>query len=545
MEYAILGIFSAAFIFLFAGNILQNEINHPYPFGYFASDAFQNYGIAKGLQDSGSYKYQPFSVAGGFSDVVGTHYPILYHIVVLVSNATGLQIYDSLVLTMILFLLVTCLSAYAIIRKYNSKIAIISLPFMLILAQPKFMNAILFGQHGLITGSMFLVGFALALIYFELDIGMIIVFFSATLLGHGGEFVYAGILFVIYLAIRFFRKEFKFSDAAKVVLIGIGTFIVIIYYFVIAQYTWGRGGYGNFEIISVEKFAQSNSFPAILFNVEFNIMMFALIIIGVIIAILGLLKKLDIPIITSLFLLLLGFSNYFGFGYRAFQQRFSWPVYISIFAAIAIYFAVKLILKNVSIIYAGIIFLILSGIFVSAYNQQIVSGLMDPYHWDSFLWIQKNVEKDKPVYFFYQSMITQRSIYYASTQRKTYVIDISKFVEKIQQRKLSRYIHMDISAEGGTGLPYRKSFFKFGYHMEDPETASKLSGDFDLCNMDYLVFDKIANGNAKPLADYNLLIINELKKNPWIVEVYPNNPVVSILKNTKPGEKCIDEQQLN
>jgi len=548
-EHIIISLFSAIFIFLFASTVLNNQINHPSPYGYFASDAFQNYGIAKGIQESGNYKYQPLSVAGGFSDVVGTHYPILYHIVVLLSNTTGIEIHDSLILTMILFLLIACLSAYMIIKKHNTKVAIIALPFMLILLQSKFLNSIVYGQHGLIAGTMFLVGVIMAITYFGLEVSIVSIFLSATMLGHAGEFLFAGIFFVIYICIKFLQKEIKFLEIKKIILIGILTLVITSYYFVIVQYTWGKTGYSGLEFVSTEKFSEGGAFPPVLFDKDFSWIIIVLIVCGIIISIIGIIRKIDMTIIAFMFLILLGFSNYFGFGHRGFQQRFVWPIYISFFAAIAVYYGIKLILRNVNIVYTAIAFILLSGIFVFASSsKELPQGIMDQYHWDSFLWIQKNMEKDKSIFFFFQDSITQRSIYYASTQRRTYVIDLPMFIEKIQNRSISRYYYFDVSAEGGTGLPYRKSFFDFGYHTADAESLQYITGDFDICKMDYLVFDKMS-ARAKVIADYNNLLINELKKNQWIVEAYPDgistNPIVVILKNNKPGEKCIEPKQFS
>ena len=145
IEAIALIIFCTAFLWFAASNILENKISHEFPIGYLASDAFQNYGIAEGLKESGSYLYQPMSVAGGFKDVVGTHYPILYHLSVLIHHASGIEVYDSLVLLIILFLLSISLTVYLIIRRYAKGAAIIALPIMILVSYGKFSSSITWG----------------------------------------------------------------------------------------------------------------------------------------------------------------------------------------------------------------------------------------------------------------------------------------------------------------------------------------------------------------------------------------------------------------
>ena len=197
LEAIILIIFSAAFLWFAASNILGNSANNEYPIGYLASDSFQNYGIAEGIKNSGNYKYQPLSVAGGFKDVVGTHYPIIYHVSGLLSYTGNIETHDSLMVMIILTLLTTALVMYLIIRKFSKSAAILALPLMLLVSFGKFSSAITWGQHGAITGSLFLVALLWAFSRFELDeLFFIIIFISASFFGHQPEAV-LGVFFIL------------------------------------------------------------------------------------------------------------------------------------------------------------------------------------------------------------------------------------------------------------------------------------------------------------------------------------------------------------
>ncbi len=540
LEIIALILFAGAFLWFASSNILGNQLNHQYPIGFFASDSFQNYGIAEGLKEQGNYFYQPAAVAGGYKDVPGLHYPIIYHLAVIFANLAGITTHDSLIFVAILLLLGTALTVYLLIRKFSKNAAILSLPLMLLASYGKFSLAITFGQHGLIAGSFFLAAFLWALTKFDLEeVIFLAIFLSASMLGHAPEFVFSVIFMAFYLLIKLLTKQFRLSYIKKLMLIGISTFILTIYYYLILKGTWIAQGYSKLEFVTVKQFMEGMAFPPVLFSQDFHLAVLLAFGVGLVLAITLFAQKKESAFPALIFLVMLGFSNYVGYGHKAFQQRFLWPIYMAAFVGLAIYFGVKLLLKKVTVVYALLIFLLLSAGIVWAYSGKTQpSSMMDPYHWDSFIWIQKNVPKESTVYFFYQDFTTQHSLYYASSQRKSYVIEFQAFIEAVKNGKILREYVMGLSAEAGAKLPYRKSLFKYGFHVdEEPKT---MEDSFDICSMEYAVFDKLSRQQV--FADYNIKIMNELKKNPWIVEVYSGNPLVSILKNSKPGEKCIDEQ---
>lgn len=534
-------IFCAAFLWFAASNILGNRISHEYPIGYMAADAIQNYGIAEGIKENGNYLYQPMSVAGGFKDVVGTHYPLIYHNTVLSHFAAGIKIYDSLMIMIIFGLLITSLVMYLIIRKFNKNAAIIALPLMLLVSYGKFSSGITWGQHGSITSGLFLVALLWTFSRFGLnELFFVIIFLSGCFFGHPSIFVYGIIFIFIYIIIRLLKKELKLTDIKKLAIGGIITLMIISYYFIIFRFAWVSSDY-LFNIITVKKFLESMAFPPIILSKDFNFLVLISIVVGLIVSLIFFLKKRTTIISAFLFLSLIGLSNYVGFTTRAFQQRYLWPIYLSAFFGIGVYFIIKLIFKRLNIIHSCATFLLILTIFLFAYSgKTTVGSMMDEYHWDSFEWIRQNINKDTPVYFFYQDIGYQSAVYYASSQRKSYVIEILDFIADLKESTIRRYYKMKISAEGGAGLPYRTSLFKYGKHIA--ELHEEVKEKIDICSMEYIVFDKVSR--QQPLANYNILIMNELIKNDWIEEVY-SNPVVSILKNNKPEEDCIVEQRIS
>ena len=91
----------------------------------------------------------------------------------------------------------------------------------------------------------------------------------------------------------------------------------------------------------------------------------------------------------------------------------------------------------------------------------------------------------------------------------------------------------------GVYYAYRKSLFDYGYHAEEMGDNYFYDVKRDICDFDYIIMDKVSRQEA--LAQYNIIIANELLKNDFIKPVFDNNVVV-ILKNNNRGEDCIANQ---
>ena len=82
-------------LFLGVSNLWDNRIQHNYPYGYFASDTFQQQTRAEGIKDAGNYRYEPFYIVKGYTDVVGYYTALIHHLGVLLSFASGIPLYDT------------------------------------------------------------------------------------------------------------------------------------------------------------------------------------------------------------------------------------------------------------------------------------------------------------------------------------------------------------------------------------------------------------------------------------------------------------------
>jgi hypothetical protein len=258
-----------------------------------------------------------------------------------------------------------------------------------------------------------------------------------------------------------------------------------------------------------------------------------------------LLKDKSIPIIAGFYMLAIGYTNYIGFGVRAFQPRLLWPIYFSFFFGLGLYTLVKFVpskLRPISVFGLSLFFiLILSNMlaipYVLKYNKVSSQGLMDKQHWEVFQWLSQNTPEDSKLYFFYGDAYSQDAIL-RNSKRLHAQVDPKDFIASLQNRTIKKYYKTEFSADHGAGAPYFKSFLNIGLKLwENPDSQIWSEPSKDVCIFDYHIFDKVSREPV--LAQYNLLIANTmLGKNAQIV--FENDAVV-ILKNNNVDGDCIEE----
>ena len=104
-------------IFLYAGYaILSGErLQHDFPYGYLASDAFQHQIRAESIKDAGNYRNEASYIVMGIKDAVGYYPPVLYHLSVILSHLSGLEVYDTFYFIVFLFAAIASMLTYIII----------------------------------------------------------------------------------------------------------------------------------------------------------------------------------------------------------------------------------------------------------------------------------------------------------------------------------------------------------------------------------------------------------------------------------------------
>jgi len=529
-----------------AGNLFDHKINHDFPYAYLASDAFQHQIRAESIKQMGNYRYEAPYIAGGFEDAIGFYPPVMYHLDVIMSNITGIEVYDIIYLLTFIIVCFAVLIFYFIIRRFNKQVAILALPLSLLLFSkgPGIGPYALFtwGSWPLIFGQFFFICFFWYFTNYNLKNSWIFLglFLSAITMQHQTELLFGAFFIIILSVIWIIKKELTLEKIKHFVKAGILFLFVSIYPLIIFRFTFLKSQTIElFTVITTTSTDQTfylNNFGAILI----------IIIVGMIMSFFILRKKNSIPIIMSFFIFVVGFGNYIGLGRHAFKTRTFWPLYLSLFMGIAIYYLAKQVIKKwktpYSILIAIPLLLIFSGIIniptIPHVEQFSSSGLLDEHHWEGLLWLRDNTPQDAKILYLYGDPYYQHAVL-RNAFRVPYLVSKKAYIPNLQNRVVNRHLKINLVGDNrGVYYAYRKSLFDYGYH-ETEEGKEYFATERDMCDFDYIVIDK---QTAQPIiAQYNLFIANLLLNNTYINPVF-DNPIVLIVKNENREGDCIAEQ---
>ncbi|MEK6943341.1 MAG: hypothetical protein AABX00_04730 [Nanoarchaeota archaeon] len=539
IEKPYLLLFFGLMLFLGVSNLMDHRVQHDFPYAYLASDTFQQQTRADGIADAGNYRNEPFYIVKGFKDVVGYYPPLVHHLGVLLHFTTGIPAYDTVYFMVFFSAILAAFVMYIIIRSYNKNIAILSLPLSILIFSDKSYIGFVWGHWASITGQLFLLCIFWSITRFDIakSEALLGIFMGSLALAHTSELIY-GIAFVGLYGVwllsnkKLNTKFFKKTIIAAVIAIVISAYSLYIFYnsfMVVNPYTFEVSKYwGGTPIFEITDFS----------------LLLIFMVIGLIAGIL-MIKKIDVPVLAGIFMLLVGYTNYIGFGIRAFQPRLFWPIYFSIFLGIGLHTLVKYMPFNSKAILA----FCLSAFFVLAisntisipniptYSKLSNPGIMDTWHWQMFQWISKNTDTDSKIYFFYGDIYGQDAILRNSKRLHVQVIP-DDFIAALQNRTVKRVYWTEAPADHGAGFPHFSPFPKIKLYLkEDTDYWLLKSPNIDICKFDYLVFDRATRQEV--LAQYNLVIANQMMKKD--AQVVFQNEVSIILKNNKVNGDCIEE----
>lgn len=552
IEKTVLAVFFGILLFIGPGNLFAHKIMHDYPYGYFASDTFQHQVRADAIKDAGNFRYEANYISHGLDNVVGRYPPILYHLAVIFSYASGLEVYDAIYFVVFFFAILGAFLMYFVIRNFNKNVALISLPLMVLMIafpvntfsfsslaslESEYSTGFIFGHWPSMLGQFFLVAFAWCIMKIDLEKSYIFIaiILSAIILTHTSEAVFAVIFLLLFAITKFIGKSITKADIKKTIIAAGITLLLTIYYITIFKNTWASSQPYTFKVD-----AAWNGNPGF-YILGFGVLL-VFIIIGIIAAFFRL-KNMDVALVFGLSMLLAGFMNYIGFELRSFQIRFFWPVYLSVFFGLGIYLLLKSIVKNWNIFYSVlplVVFIVLIlGIVkipsVPHYSKNPDSaGLMDAYHWSALNWLSINAEQNSRIYFFYGDIYGQDALL-RNSKRVHYLVDPDDFKKSLKEGKIKRSYLSKLPGDSGGGLKIKTGIFSFQDAL-DSKPDDYLFGPRDICGFEYAVFDKVLRYDV--LAKYNMLIASELLKKDYIKNAFENEVAV-ILKNSKTGDDCI------
>ncbi|MBU90222.1 hypothetical protein CMO94_01665 [Candidatus Woesearchaeota archaeon] len=548
MEKIILLIFFAAILFLGPGVLFDHKIKHDFPFAYSASDAFQHQVRADAIKDMGNFRYESSYISNGLEGTVGRYPPALYHLAAILSYSAGIETYDSIYFIVTFFAIIAGLVMYFIIRNFNKTVALISLPLSMLIFSFPVSIGFLWGHWPSILSQSFLVFFFWTIMRMDVKHSYLLIALalSATALTHTSETIFAFMFLALFFAIKLVAKKLSKHDIKNMIVSLVIFFVASVYYLIIFQNTWAKGQVYSFAVQPVWEG-----------NPGFYVAGFGLLLIPMALGFifsLPKLKNLHVSVILGLAMLISGFLNYAGFEYRAFQIRFLWPIYLSVFMGFGIYVLFKFVVKKWNFVYTSTIVIILVVLLAGAVkfpilkqtdiqvipsmpylNRATSQGMMDQYHWQALKWLSENTEQDSKVYFFYGDIYNQDALL-RNSKRSHSQVDFNDFVKALQDRKIKQSYITELPGDSGGGITIRKGLFEF-----EPATESLpkeyFYGPKNICTFNYHIFDKVSRQEV--LAQYNILIASKMvEKNAQVV--FENNAVV-ILKNNNVGADCIEE----
>ena len=528
-------------VFLGLGTLWNHQLKHDFPYGYFASDAFQHQTRAQGIKDAGNYKNEPFYIVFGIRNVVGYYPALIYHLSAILSYISGLEVYDTIYFLPFLFASLASIIFYFCIRKLSTNVAILSMPLAILLFYSGAYTGFTWGNWPSLLAQFFLIAFfwCLANIDIEKSFLFFAFFLSAIIMSHTSEAIFGSLIAMAYVLYLLIKKRLT-KGIIRNIIVGLLLMLIISsYYLIIFKYIWmARQPY----TLSVVKEWGAPT----LYLKDLKLIIIILFGIGLIsgIAMLIQLKNTNaFPFIISLLMLLFSYANYVGFGDRAFQIRYFWPIYISTLLGLSLYQIAKLIYKKWgithSIVASSVIFLILAFSnlsFLPTYKKISSQGIMDGLHWSALNWLGKNTEGNAVIYFFYGDVYNQDAVL-RNSKRAHKLIVPQDYVDAIQKKEVRRFYDTESPGDGGGGAAIRNGIFSFVFRLDEIE--KELAGKKDICQYNYYVFDKKASQPV--LAQYNLVIANEMLKRDFIKPVY-DNEMSLVLKNNKPGGDCIEQR---
>ena len=541
IEIILLVIVFGTLFYIGPGSVFRHQLSNTYPLQYAATDGFLYMMLSEWVYDTGNYRYNPPYSVEGFTDSIAYHPPVFMQLSAVFAHTAGLNSFDATSLLLGLAILAGAFTFYMLIRGYNKKVALASLPLLLFLFVRTFPVGYTWGEALLLMGSYFFI--VLLLILANLDrlgdtwsIVILGIVWAASVLTHTVEAAFFLAFIILYLAFTALLRQKGVGDlkkAGKVVLLALLIMLVLSFNYLVifangylkltggAQVTWTPVSPDDPGAIRSPKFT------------EFTLLSELLIVIGAFLAFMLAMKKAHPALLAAPFMLVIGMLNWIGWPYRAFQTRFLWPIYLSVLFGICIYLCLKHVLKQDFFTKHGtliiaIISLTASAAIVFFLYTPVVSGAMYPEQYNAFRWIDQNTPTTAKVMFFYGDGYSQSG---RILKRPGYHLQTDEYAKF---NNATRMYRMEAMSVGEMRYIYRPSFFDFKYHMIDLNISEVRQ--FDICSFDYYVLD-MGSAYFQQIQQVHLAIRQLLMQHNF-TEEYHNN-LVSVLKNPHPGGECL------
>jgi hypothetical protein len=513
-------------------NIWDKEIDHGYPYGFYAQDAFIFMSYQYYLEESGSWSRLAPSLSRGFNDVIQSQPPVLEILSALLAQLTGFSFATATYVMVMLLVFLTVFCMYFIIRSFNSKVALLSLPLNVLLFSNVFITAFTWGNWPFFAGSAMFVLFLWCISNLKQRwipaLGALAM--GAVAFGHTSEYLFIvpllGFMFLVDTA----SKAFRWAEWKRIAGMTLGSVIIAGYYLIIFVHTFlhdYQPQYLTPESTGLSQFVAVTT-PGLFFALMISA--------GALIGLLMVRKHRVLQI--GLVMLLIGFTNYIGIGKRGLETRYLWPVYLSVFFGLFIYVVLTNVLRQKASLrtctFVSIVFTVLLA--NHAYTELNGPGLLFKEGWQAMEWVAQSTPQNASVLYVYGDAYSQAAVLF-NTQRRSDVVLVEDYVAMAREGKLRRTVQTEKLFDHTNALPYRTGIFTFGFHQLEENVSAR--GPADLCSFDYYVFDKVSR--VEGAAQYNLAIVQHLEQQAAkFTKAYENTGVI-VLRNMHPGGDCLGE----
>lgn len=554
LEELAFGIVFVIFLLFGPGFFFNHSLSHPFPYAHFASDSFQHQVRAEAIKDAEHFRYEASYISLGIEGVVGRYPPVLYHLSVLLSHISGLETYDTIVFIVLLFGCVGVALMFYIIKRFNSRVALLSLPLCILTFTMPASVGVVFGHWPSFVSQAFMLLFFWLFLFYEVDefwffLGIV---FSGIVFTHTSEAVFSVIFTALFYAVLFFTKKLSLKQIIKTGIGFVFSAVISSYYLIVFMQTWAGS--------SPYKFAVD---PEWVGNPGFYLPMLGLLLVPLVIGAvfsLSKLKSLPVAFGVSWAMLICGYMNYIGFQLRSFQLRFFWPIYLSVFFGLGLYlvgsllwslfssalsnfFSKQMWFVTFSFSFLVVSMLLIGGVVsvqgIPSYVRQQGFGLVDSSSWDTFSWIARNTPENAQIYFLFGDIYTQDAVL-RTTKRRHQQIVPQDYIQAYSENKIKRFYKSEKPGDNGGSL---KKWGTFPVMVDPDEVYDPTFGTHirDICQFDYFVVDRVTS--VRELSEYNVAIGEALSENDFINAVHVNDRTF-ILHNAKPGEDCIEERAM-
>jgi len=271
------------------------------------------------------------------------------------SYLTNLEVYDSIIILTYLMVLLSAALFYFLIRRYNKKLAILTIPGFILLFSGKPFTAFTWGFWPSIAISIFFI----SLIYFinskkdeKYPYVYIIILLMALIYTWTLSFAFFIIFLFIFYITQLLFKRINYNHIKKTTISIIISIILSLHYLLLFYRIWISS---KRDFIWVTRESGLNS----IYLSDFGYFFLSLLIIGIIFSTINLKRRLNKVTILGLSFIVIGYTNYLGAGKFAFQMRFLWPIFFAFFFAYGLYLIIGLLKIKKFVLLISVLFVFL------------------------------------------------------------------------------------------------------------------------------------------------------------------------------------------